>query len=238
MACGGGGEPKYYKNVGSANVADFDETTGDDNPFKPGVIYSYQRRHANGGFGAAEFVFPSRSDCHHTITMGDIDGDGDLDLLIGGGWAFALLFFPNVGTPTAPSFVNDTTGGYRTLDPNTAVNPQVGAPNPFRGILPVGQQPSSKMSPTLFDVDGDGDLDLLIGLGNDGVVKFYLNVGTRTMASFQEQAETTNPFQLGFTFADGGHHTTFADYDGDGAPHRPFSLSNTVLALTLTVIEA
>ena len=76
----------------------------------------------------------------------------------------------------------------------------------------------------LVDVDGDGDLDLLIGLGNDGVIKFYLNIGTRTMASFQEQAETTNPFQLGFTFADGGHHTTFADYDGDGAPHCPFSL--------------
>ncbi len=78
----------------------------------------------------------------------DIDGDGDQDLLIGSE-AGPLLLYRNLGTPTEPRFVADTT---------------------FRVALP----PLS--SPRFADIDGDGDPDLFAGTVSGGVV-YYENTG-------------------------------------------------------------
>jgi VCBS repeat-containing protein len=87
-------------------------------------------------------------------------------------------------------------------DPNF-INPIT---NPF-GLTDVGRL----ASPSLADIDGDGDLDAFVG--NDaGDTLFYRNNGTTTAPSFT--LEATNPF--GLTNVLSRSAPTFADIDGDG----------------------
>jgi hypothetical protein len=92
-----------------------------------------------------------------TPALGDLDGDGDLDLLIGEA-SGALNFYRNEGTPRDPRFVlvSDT---FDSID--------------------VGR----RSAPALADLDGDGDLDLLVGSDADGLVLFR-NQGTRDAFRF------------------------------------------------------
>jgi hypothetical protein len=92
-----------------------------------------------------------------TPALGDVDGDGDLDLFVGEA-SGALNFYRNEGDPRAPRFVlvSDT---FAAID--------------------VGR----RSAPALADVDGDGDLDLVVGSDADGLLLFR-NDGTRTAPRF------------------------------------------------------
>lgn len=96
-----------------------------------------------------------------TPALGDVDGDGDLDLFVGEA-SGTLNFYRNDGGPTRPAF--------------TLVSDQFDS-------LDVGR----RSAPALADIDGDGDLDLLVGSDDRGVVLFR-NVGTRTAPRFVEDA--------------------------------------------------
>ena len=78
--------------------------------------------------------------------------------------------------------------------------------NPF-GLGDVG----TNASPTLVDIDGDGDLDAFVG-NYDGNTLFFRNTGTIHNPSFV--APSTNPFGL----SDVGllAHSSFVDIDNDG----------------------
>jgi large repetitive protein len=98
--------------------------------------------------------------------FGDLDGDGDLDLLIGTG-AGHVIYYRNDGTPQVPQM---------TL-----------VPNYFMNINLMGYA-----SPELADIDGDGDLDLFVGQGSlggpnpvQGNLFFYLNDGTSLVPYFR-----------------------------------------------------
>ncbi|MFN5119050.1 MAG: FG-GAP repeat domain-containing protein, partial [Cyanobacteriota bacterium] len=122
-------------------------------------------------------------------TFADVDNDGDLDLFIGN-WYGNTVFYRNTAAAgaTAPAYASPIT-------------------NPF-GITDVGYG----ASPTLADVDGDGDLDLFIG-NNYGNTVFYRNTAAAGATAPAYASPITNPFGI----TDVGYHAspTFADIDGD-----------------------
>ena len=85
-------------------------------------------------------------------TLADIDGDGDLDAFVGN-LDGNTLFYRNTGTAAAPTFTLEAT-------------------NPF-GLTDVGVV----ATPTLADIDGDGNLDAFVG-NYDGNILFFENAPT------------------------------------------------------------
>lgn len=117
-----------------------------------------------------------------TPSLGDIDADGDLDLFVGES-SGALNFYENTGNAGAPEFtlVSDE---YRDFD--------------------VGR----RSLPVLYDLDADGDLDLLVGSESSGIHVFR-NRGTPTAPDFVEDGRLEID-DFGFAAP------AFADLDGDG----------------------
>jgi hypothetical protein len=100
--------------------------------------------------------------------LADLDDDGDLDLVVGE-WDGVLNYYENVGNATSPT--------YEAVD---------GAASPFDGIDVYVDQVSyygAKGSPAFADVDGDGDLDLVVG-ESDGDLHYYENVGNATSPTY------------------------------------------------------
>ena len=116
----------------------------------------------------------------------DLDGDGDMDLLVGEYYG-AMQYFENTGS---------------------ASNPQFAAPvkNPF-GLDSV----AGFAVPAFADLDGDGDMDLLVGEYNGGM-QYFQNTGTASSPQFA--TPQMNPFGLTSVYYDA--FPTFADLDGDG----------------------
>ncbi len=159
----------YFENTGTAQTPAFTQRTGGANPF-------------NGIFGGDRT----------SPTFADVDGDGDLDAVVGELFG-TLLYLENTGTASAPVFVQRT-----------------GAANPFSGI-DVGM----RSKPALADMDGDGDLDLLVGEAY-GAAAYYENTGTGLAPVFTQRTGGDNPFDgvdIGARSA-----PAFADLDGDGDP--------------------
>jgi hypothetical protein len=96
-------------------------------------------------------------------TFGDIDSDGDDDMLLGIDNG-TIVFYENLATGTTPIWGN----------PVLNFTDNVSAPINVNAFA----------HPQLFDLDGDGLLDLLIGnrLGN---IYYYRNTGTATNPSFE-----------------------------------------------------
>ena len=132
-----------YKNVGSIDTPKYELITRD-----------YQNLFALG-FNEMK---PS---------LGDIDADGDKDMVIGDFNGQLHLFF---NTPTAG------------LANFTSVAPIIN----LSGI-DIGQ----RANPLFHDVDKDGDLDLVVGR-SDGKLSYYWNYGTSTVYKFHVDSVNAN----------------------------------------------
>ena len=171
---------QYYKNTGTASAPVFTQQTGtSNNPF--------------------ELVSTSLG---YTVpTLGDIDGDGDFDLLYGQD-ADSLSFYKNVGSNSSPIFVAQT-----------------GTDNIFPNIGTVSGNYYDELAPSFVDIDGDGDLDVLIGDEDSYGIVMLKNVGTATAPSltFISQTNTQNPFAALNPLTTGDREEPgFGDIDKDG----------------------
>ena len=143
----------------------------------------------------------------------DLDSDGDFDMILGH-ISDTPIYFKNIGTKFNPKFQKDESvlanvtylsaemgvcadlnddglldfisGGYTGLhfykNNGTVNNPNfTEAENPFTS-LNVGNTPV----PTLADLDADNDLDLAVGLGEDGRVIYYENIGSPESPQFSQ----------------------------------------------------
>jgi hypothetical protein len=131
-------------------------------------------------------IVPPRAS-HTTPALGDLDADGDLDLLIGQANG-ALLFYRNTGSRTRPQFAlvsdrfDDVKAGRRS-------------------------------APALIDVDADGLLDLILGHEDAGPLVVYRNAGSRTSPKF---VPMTAPAALAMPLPPVSAPAV-ADIDADGA---------------------
>ena len=140
----------------------------------------------NGGDGTFERVDDALVELargsNSTPALADIDDDGDLDLFVGASDG-SLTFYRNTGSAQDPAF---------TREPGVAANVEV----------------DSRSAPALADVDGDGDLDLLVGSKGNSVA-FYRNTGSAQAPAFEVvDAPSLNAPPLAAP--------AIADVDGDG----------------------
>ena len=172
----------FFENTGSGTNPVFTEqTTIEDNPF-----YGFEGTGSIYGTGLAIPVFV------------DLDGDLDLDLIIG------ATSINSDGTDlNAVRYFENTNGTFSPVN-----DPAVSAP----------MQYESQVALTFADVDDDGDMDMFAGASGSGIVRFFTqgveNVFSEEYGSWNSVTRTGSPFS-GFNF---GKYSSpvAADLDGDG----------------------
>ncbi len=222
------GDLRFFRNVGSPQVAAYSEETGTNNPF-------------NG----LSVTFDS------SPTSVDIDNNGVLDAFVGQQDG-TVVFFRNTGTDTAPVFVRvdgagnplnavdtgflaaptfvdiDNDGDFdafvgaqdgsvlfyrNTGNPNApAFSLETGTSDPFNGF-----DFGALSKPDFVDFDGDGDFDAIVGsLDSGGKLTYVRNDGTPNNPNFTIVTGTADPFNPLSVQAEA--RPVFADIDGDGDP--------------------
>ena len=118
--------------------------------------------------------------------FGDIDNDGDLDMIFGAGSAKEILCL-NIGNNEQAEF--------------ELITDQFVFPGEYGNVCP----------PVFADIDNDGDLDLFTGF-NNGYLVFFRNTGTPDSANYELE---TNDY-LGVVLGGGCPSHDFIDIDADG----------------------
>ena len=132
--------------------------------------------------------------------FGDLDADGDLDLVVGD-WNGKLYFLDNVGSALRPEFV------------------AAGHMSPFDQI-DVGLH----AAPALADLDGDSDLDLVVGENRERRLHYFENKGSARRPEFDQAGDTSlfsGAIATGSPDDELDYIPALADLDGDGPQRRP-----------------
>lgn len=128
------------------------------------------------------------------LSFGDLDGDGDQDIITGGydytvDYASVLKFYENTGAATEPNFAAPQT-------------------NPF------GLGGLYYTNPEAVDLDGDGDLDILVGRAfGYSEILYFENTGTANAPAYG--APVIQPFGIAPVYYFSFVQTADMDNDGD-----------------------
>ena len=127
---------------------------------------------------------------HFAPAFGDLDGDGDDDMLLGE-WRDRMAYYRNDGRRRS---------GRDKLIPRWTLVDSAAA------TLTRGRN----TTPTLGDLDGDGDLDLIVG-ESSGALNYYRNDGGSSAPDFQLVSDEFQDIDVGRRSV-----PTLVDLDGDG----------------------
>ena len=204
-----------------------------DGIFDDDRVVWYENIDGAGGF-TSEHVVADFLDGANELFAADLDGDGDIDFLLGQrGIANRIIWFENVdGTgsfgpqqqisslPDAPYSVAAAdlngdddldvlvgqfrTNGGSSVDWFENVDPT----GSFGPQQPISNQPDFPLSVVGADVDGDGDTDVLSASVNDDTVAWYENLDGAGSFGPQRVISTSSDYPLSIFAAD-------VDADGD-----------------------
>ncbi|HET7584208.1 MAG TPA: FG-GAP-like repeat-containing protein [Gemmatimonadaceae bacterium] len=173
--------------------------------FEPGLLWLVNTGScAAPVIGRDTVVFPAnqplRTSGYNAPAVADLDGDGDLDVLVG---ALGGAFAPD-RTSRGNLYYLEQTGRMAFAVRTTT----------FLSSIDVG----SESSPALVDLDGDGDLDLVIGNKIEPT-----NPGTAAMFVYENRGTARAPeyhaaARLPGVSGEFHYVPAFADLDGDGDP--------------------
>lgn len=121
------------------------------------------------------------------LEFADMDNDGDFDLLLTQNYPSSAYYYQNTGTASVASFA---------------------PPIPSSSF---GVTPTAYSTPTVADVDGDGDFDLFAVSYNS--LTLYQNIGTTAVPVFA--VGVNNPYNINLTGI-GSAMGGFADLNNDG----------------------
>ena len=169
------GQLQYYENTGSATNAVFTKRTGVLNPMNGIYVVGTESRPA----------------------LKDLDGDGDFDMFLGN-YAGQIQYFENTGGATNPAY----TARSENLNPMDGVD--------------VSADPSSPGAawPTLEDLDGDGDFEMVVG-SYSGEIHYFDNAASSKNLVYTDRTGILNPME---SIGDIGSSASpeLGDLDGDG----------------------
>jgi hypothetical protein len=208
---------QYYQNIGSVSVPKFTD---------PLV----------NAFGL------KNSGAYSKPVFGDLDGDGDYDVLVGSERG-DLEYYQNTGTKTAPKFANVVLNPFSLNENRKYLTPflvdldgdndlDLIAGTEINGIAyqeNIGTAHAPKFAtiqfdpfnilssetdliPALADIDNDGDLDLIVA-NQSPSYQYYENIGTKSQPVFA--SPRTNPFSIKPNSGDPSPFLMDLDHDGD-----------------------